>query len=115
MKVLSSLIATAIALPAVAALAQQATARRANGHAIVRIIDSGGGIPEEQPARLGQPFRSTKPHGTVWVFRSRVASRRAHGGELRVESVQDEGTTAIVRLPLAIDRSAATRDLQETR
>ena len=73
----------------------------ANGQAIVRIVDSGVGIPGDQLALLGQPFRTTKPYGTglgVPIAR-RIAL--AHGGELRVDSVPQAGTTATVQLPLA--------------
>jgi signal transduction histidine kinase len=73
----------------------------ANGQAIVRIVDTGMGIPGDQLASLGQPFRTTKPYGTglgVPIAR-RIAL--AHGGDLRVDSVLHAGTTATVQLPLA--------------
>jgi signal transduction histidine kinase len=75
--------------------------RRVDGHATVRIVDTGNGMPAEALASFGQPFRSTKPHGTglgVPIARRIVA---AHGGEFLVESVPQVGTTATVRLPLA--------------
>jgi len=75
--------------------------RRVDGHATVRIADTGNGMPAEALASFGQPFRSTKPHGTglgVPIARRIVA---AHGGEFLVESTPQVGTTATVRLPLA--------------
>ncbi|HUQ84508.1 MAG TPA: HAMP domain-containing sensor histidine kinase [Gemmatimonadaceae bacterium] len=74
---------------------------RANGHVLVRIEDTGPGVPVDQLASLGEPFRTTKPDGTglgVPIAR-RIAV--AHGGELRVDSAPDHGTTATVQLPLA--------------
>jgi len=72
-----------------------------NGQALVRVVDTGAGIPGDQLASLGQPFNTTKPYGTglgVPIAR-RIAL--AHGGELRVDSVPHAGTTATVQLPLA--------------
>jgi signal transduction histidine kinase len=74
---------------------------RAGGHVLVRIEDTGAGIPVEQLASLGEPFQTTKLGGTglgVPIAR-RIAV--AHGGELRIDSAPNRGTTATVQLPLA--------------
>ena len=65
----------------------------------VRFRDSGGGMSDETLARLFEPYRSTKRHGSglgLMISRRIVA---AHGGEIRVESEKGRGTTFTVRLP----------------
>ena len=73
-------------------------ARAADG-VEVRVADTGRGIPESALARIGTPFFTTREGGTglgVCLARAVVAQ---HGGELRYESKEGRGTTAIVTLP----------------
>jgi signal transduction histidine kinase len=73
---------------------------------VVRVTDSGGGIPDHQLERLFQPFYTTKAGGTglgLCLARKYV---RAHGGDLTVaspveaESGGARGTSVHVWLPV---------------
>jgi two-component system, sporulation sensor kinase A len=66
----------------------------------ILIIDNGCGIPEEQLARLGEPFYTTKEKGTglgLMVSRKIIEE---HGGSLFIHSKINEGTTIEVKLPV---------------
>jgi signal transduction histidine kinase len=65
----------------------------------VRVADTGRGIPAASLERIGTPFFTTRAGGTglgVCLARAVVAQ---HGGELRYESQEGRGTTAIMTLP----------------
>ena len=70
----------------------------------IRVSDTGIGIPEDVLPLIFDPFFTTKEIGKgtgqgLTITRSAVVDK--HGGTLDVESVPGEGTTFIVRLPLA--------------
>lgn len=73
------------------------------GSVIVQVCDEGVGIPEEHMARLTDPFFTTKRDtgGTGLGLAISAGIIREHGGTVRFESVQGEGTTVIVGLPPA--------------
>ncbi len=73
------------------------------GHVIVKVSDTGCGIPPEHVKRIFDPFFTTKPQGTgsglgLSVCHSIIT---AHSGEISVESVVGRGTTFQIVLPLA--------------
>lgn len=87
--------------------------RSCSGWAEVSVTDTGIGIPsEEQVGVFSRFFRASNATaraipGTglgLTIARSIVEN---HGGELRLRSVQDEGTTITVRLPLVGSSRAA--------
>jgi len=72
-------------------------------HAIIRISDNGGGIPESVRDKIFDPFFTTKEVGKgtgqgLAISRSVIVDK--HGGELRCECEPGEGTTFTVKLPL---------------
>jgi signal transduction histidine kinase len=69
-------------------------------HAIIRISDSGLGIPDAIQNKIFQPFFTTKEEGTGLGLS--IASRiiKDHNGRLDVESMQGDGATFIIRLPV---------------
>jgi PAS domain S-box-containing protein len=75
------------------------------------VADTGGGIPQEQIARIFEPFYTTKKKGTGLglMFVQRIV--RAHNGKIEIESHVGQGTTFRVWLPLHERRP---RLLQET-
>lgn len=67
---------------------------------VIRISDSGGGVPEEQLSKLFDPFFTTKGTGGTGLGLSvSYGIIKAHGGTIAVESTLDVGTTFIIRLP----------------
>jgi len=74
-----------------------------DGHATIRVSDSGGGIAADQRARIFHPFHTTKPEGTgIGLSLSRQITR-AHGGDLRL--LESMPTTFVITLsPNLADR-----------
>lgn len=69
-------------------------------HAVIRICDTGGGIPEENKERVFSPFFTTKRHGTGLglAIVNRIVT--GHGGTISVENTSS-GAELTVQLPLA--------------
>ncbi len=76
--------------------------KKVNGHVEIIVKDNGNGIPEKLVAKIFQPFFTTKPTGQGTGLGLSLAYDivKAHGGELTVQSVEGEGATFLVRLPL---------------
>jgi signal transduction histidine kinase len=73
-------------------------------HAIIRFVDTGGGMSAENLSRVFEPYFTTKPSGTglgLLIVRRIV---REHGGELSIESPQGKGLTITIRLPYIYKR-----------
>jgi signal transduction histidine kinase len=67
--------------------------------AVLRISDSGPGLPDEVREAQGAPFRTTKPgHIGLGLALAHRAMRR-HGGELRFGEAGSPGTTVELLLP----------------
>ncbi len=68
----------------------------------IRVADNGGGIPQKVLDKIFQPFFTTKPtgQGTGLGLSLSYDIIKAHGGELKVETKEGEGTTFIIQLPL---------------
>jgi signal transduction histidine kinase len=66
----------------------------------VVVKDNGNGIPENVINKIFQPFFTTKPtgQGTGLGLSLSYDIIKAHGGEIKVESEEGEGTTFIVQL-----------------
>lgn len=80
--------------------------RRDGGWAEIRIADTGPGIPEEIRRRVFEPFFTTRDVGEGTGQGLAVAYAvvvEKHGGTLTFETEVNEGTTFIIRLPLAED------------
>lgn len=72
------------------------------------VIDNGPGIPEDIQHELFKPFFTTRNDGTGLGLAVVQAVARAHGGSVRVESVQTQGSEFIVQLPIATTESNVT-------
>ncbi len=76
----------------------------------IRVRDEGIGIPEADQAKLFESFhRASNAHDIPGTGLGLVIALRAaqmHGGSLRFESVEGQGTTFIVRLPKAPPEAA---------
>ena len=68
---------------------------------VISISDNGPGIPDSIKDKIFQPFFTTKPagQGTGLGLSLSYDIVKAHGGELKVESKEGEGTTFIIYLP----------------
>ncbi|WP_437759009.1 ATP-binding protein [Sorangium sp. So ce1389] len=73
------------------------------GQIVVEVEDHGSGIPEELLAEVLEPFVTTKrdPSGTGLGLPLSRSIVQDHGGTLSLRSAVGQGTTVIVRLPLA--------------
>jgi two-component system, sensor histidine kinase RegB len=68
----------------------------------IEVQDRGMGMPPEVLHRVGEPFFTTKEPGRgmgLGVFLARAVAERI-GGELRLDSQPDRGTTATVLVPM---------------
>jgi len=71
----------------------------------MRVGDNGTGIPQEIVDKIFQPFFTTKPtgQGTGLGLSLSYDIVKAHGGELRVETKEGEGSEFIIQLPSRIE------------
>jgi signal transduction histidine kinase len=67
---------------------------------VVRVHDSGVGIPTGVQAKLFEPFFTTKPHGTGLGLATSQQIMFEHNGHLLVESQTGKGTTFSLLLPI---------------
>jgi len=70
----------------------------------VKVRDNGNGIPQKVLDKIFQPFFTTKPtgQGTGLGLSLSYDIVKAHGGELKVETTEGEGSEFIVKLPYDI-------------
>ena len=68
---------------------------------MISVNDNGNGIPQKITDKIFQPFFTTKPAGQGTGLGLSLAYDivKAHGGELKVETMQGEGSTFIIQLP----------------
>ncbi len=69
----------------------------------ITISDNGTGISKENLAKIFQPFFTTKPTGEGTGLGLSLAYdivTKGHGGTLEVESVESQGTTFTIKLPI---------------
>jgi signal transduction histidine kinase len=69
---------------------------------IVSVADNGMGISEANRNKIFQPFFTTKPtgQGTGLGLSLSYDIIKAHGGEIKVESKEGEGSEFIIQLPI---------------
>jgi signal transduction histidine kinase len=66
---------------------------------IIRVSDTGPGIPESIRDKVFQPFFSTKEEGTGLGLSIATRIIEDHGGRLELKAGQDKGATFIITLP----------------
>jgi signal transduction histidine kinase len=79
--------------------------------AVIRIRDNGVGIPENQLRNVFDPFYSTKEGGTGLGLPISLGIVESHGGELRIQSVEGQGTQAVIELPAGTETHPVEADL----
>jgi signal transduction histidine kinase len=85
---------------------------RANHSAVTTVADSGPGIPKQHLSKIFDPFFTTKGQGEGSGLGLTVARRiiRKFGGDIRLESLEGQGTSCIVTLP-AIPLSSSSQEV----
>jgi len=75
---------------------------KVNDNFLVSVKDNGNGIPQKISDKIFQPFFTTKPtgQGTGLGLSLSYDIVKAHGGEIKVESKEGEGTEFIIQLPV---------------
>ncbi len=76
--------------------------KKINDKVEIRVKDNGDGIPNNIVNKIFQPFFTTKPTGQGTGLGLSLAYDivKAHGGELKVETKEGEGTEFIIQLPI---------------
>ena len=76
-------------------------AYRTNRHISIEVTDTGEGIPPDRIDRLFDLFYSTKKDGTGLGLSIARRIANMHGGEIRVKSQENGGTTVSILLPVS--------------
>lgn len=76
--------------------------KKTTGKILITVKDNGRGIPQNVLEKIFQPFFTTKPsgQGTGLGLSLSYDIIKAHGGEIQVKTVENEGTSFTVILPL---------------
>ena len=76
--------------------------KKTNDKVEIKVSDNGNGIPQKIVDKIFQPFFTTKPtgQGTGLGLSLSYDIVKAHGGEIKVESKEGEGSEFIIQLPI---------------
>lgn len=76
--------------------------REVRGRLVVRVVDQGAGIPEQERERIFEPFhRREGSQGSGLGLSIARGFVEANGGEIAVESVPGQGSTFVVSFPIS--------------
>jgi two-component system NtrC family sensor kinase len=76
--------------------------KKIDGKVLIYVRDNGPGIPQKILDKIFQPFFTTKPAGQGTGLGLSLAYDivKAHGGEIKVETKEGEGSEFIIQLPV---------------
>jgi two-component system NtrC family sensor kinase len=76
--------------------------KRRDNYVLISVKDNGNGIPEQIREKIFQPFFTTKPtgQGTGLGLSLSYDIVKAHGGELKVETKENQGSEFVIHLPM---------------
>ena len=76
--------------------------RKEAGKVEICVSDNGTGIPQKVMDKIFQPFFTTKPtgQGTGLGLSLSYDIVKAHGGEIKVATKENEGTEFMIQIPL---------------
>jgi signal transduction histidine kinase len=74
-----------------------------NNKVEIRVADNGDGISQKILDKIFQPFFTTKPtgQGTGLGLSLSYDIVKAHGGELKVETIEGEGSVFNIQIPMS--------------
>jgi signal transduction histidine kinase len=77
--------------------------KKVGSSVFITVYDNGAGIPEKALSRIFQPFFTTKPtgQGTGLGLSLSYDTIKAHGGEIKVKTVEGTCTEFTIELPVA--------------
>ena len=75
---------------------------RTDGRIIISVKDNGNGITEQNRDKIFQPFFTTKPTGQGTGLGLSLAYDivKAHGGEIKLETKDGDGTVFAIEFPI---------------
>ena len=78
------------------------TTKKINDKVEIKVSDNGNGIPQKVLDKIFQPFFTTKPtgQGTGLGLSLSYDIIKAHGGEIKVEPKENEGSEFVILLPI---------------
>jgi two-component system sensor histidine kinase FlrB len=76
-----------------------------DGELVIRVVDDGPGFEHSDAARLTEAFYTTKSHGTGLGLAVVQAVIKAHQGRFSIESPEQGGAIATLRLPQLRNRN----------
>jgi signal transduction histidine kinase len=79
------------------------TSKRVNGVVELTVSDNGNGMPQKVVSKIFQPFFTTKPTGEgtgLGLSMSYDIVTKGHGGEIKVETKEGEGSDFIIQIPV---------------
>ena len=78
------------------------TTKKNGDRVIITVKDNGGGIPKKMADKIFQPFFTTKPTGSGTGLGLSLSYDivKAHGGEIKVETNEEEWVEFIIKLPV---------------
>ena len=87
--------------PLVSVTTRKITSPLGAGGIEIKVADNGNGIPQNIVDKIFQPFFTTKPtgQGTGLGLSLSYDIIKAHGGEIKVETREGEGSEFIIMLP----------------
>jgi signal transduction histidine kinase len=76
--------------------------KQSNEHVEILVRDNGTGIPKKVQDKIFQPFFTTKPagEGTGLGLSMAYDIIKAHGGEIKVRTNENEGSEFLIQLPI---------------
>ncbi len=77
------------------------TTKKLENSVLITVSDNGNGIPQNIVDKIFQPFFTTKPTGSGTGLGLSLSYDivKAHGGELKVASKENEGSNFVIQLP----------------
>jgi len=75
---------------------------------VLRVRDTGSGMPSDVRRRIFEPFFTTKEHGTGLGLCIAARIMAEHGGRLILESTSEQGTTFALWIPVATEETATS-------